>query len=262
MLDSGMAHRVSLICDFWQTLGDMAFEHKALYVVLTLIADSAGVVNWCLEDISGMAGHKFHASDLLALGPLVIRLDERRLLLPDYLRNQTRTLSDGCKAHRPVFAAIHKHWGNRRKDGTEPIIEAWQQLKISGKLPLFNDIYQSDKPVPKWLQAHRDLADRAKAVTVPSNWPELVRNDCAHFMEMRYEQAMAKLSKVDCHKWTWSPLLARNFISMIGNWLDVYPVSNVSRVLSLAAISSYLTPLHPDPKRHEPKLHNDPDAND
>jgi hypothetical protein len=246
--------KVSLPHNHWQSLGDMGFESKAFYQLLYQLADCAGVVGMCLEDISGIAHRQFRSNDLNALGALVIRLDENTLLLPHYLRDQNSSLTDTCKKHQPYLRAIHRHWGHRRPDGTEPVFDAWEKLGIAHKLPVFNDAKTKDGKLPKWLKKHRELAEAAREIRPPSHWEQAMIRGVRSFMEHRYERAMDQATHAGCREWAWSPSAAKSSIGMASGWLEErHKPHRIGHVFHSAAIGGHKSPLHPNPRRDDHK---------
>jgi len=246
-----MPRDIRLSTDHWELLGDMHPHHKLLYTLMYLKADHAGVVTHALKEFSGLAGYSYSQSDVDALGDRVKRLDDRRILVTDYLRKQYKTLSRKSHGQNNLWAAMATHWGKPTADGKEPFELAWHTMGIGHKVPEFADHYSGVGPKPEWKVKNEREVERAASVPIPSWWPATLVIDFHKWMDKRAEALLRQTSKGESQHFLWDLGMAMSAVEKINQWLELgVHHSKISDSIAAAYQGSY-------PSFRMPKLTNE-----
>jgi hypothetical protein len=82
---------------------------KCLWQFFCDNCDHAGVICPDFGLASFQIGEKVGPDDLKEFEHRVVKLLDRKYLIPSFIEFQYGTLSDACPAHKPVFASLRKH---------------------------------------------------------------------------------------------------------------------------------------------------------
>ena len=188
-------------------LGDMAMQHKVLYLALWELANPIGVVVVNLAQISALAGYSgchYIKSDLDALGKRVVWLDPARVLLPKYLVTTVVRLSPNSRGQHKVFDLIRQEWG-ASKFNLKPFYYAWDALGCGDIAPLSNDVYEGEeRKLPAYIVKTRKEAELAHEVLTPPDIPADILHQFDLYTETMYLEAMQQTTIGGCnrHRWT------------------------------------------------------------
>lgn len=89
---------------------DLPLELKALWMWLCDRCDNAGIVEPSLRLASFQIGYEYPSNTLSRFGDRLVEIDGGKWFLPKFIPFQYGSLSEDCKAHRPVFQSLQKHF--------------------------------------------------------------------------------------------------------------------------------------------------------
>lgn len=188
-------------------LGDMSGPHKLLYLALWEKANPIGIVEVNLAELGALAGdHRFHKSDLTALGKRVIQLDGgSRVLLPTYLATTVGRLSASSRGQKRVFELIAKEWPGASKENLAPFYDAWTAMEIVDLAPQTVEIYQGENmPLPKHVVEHRADVETAKSVLKAGFSSPEIQKHFDEFCEKMYHHSIKQTTLSNCAKYRWN----------------------------------------------------------
>jgi hypothetical protein len=204
----------------WTVLGNIPITAKSLYLYLWSEANSIGIVPFDLGAFSRDCGIQFTMADIDALGNRVIPVnDNQELLLSRFMKISPKALSRKCSGHDKIWALIHARWGDTRENGSEPFIDAWEELGIRKWAPEIKEEYHGDGPKPKWLKDHLARAEEAKKVKIPPSWEPTLRNEVEYYLQFRYDFAVRVVSQSAMEDWDWRLSDAEKIINTANSWL-------------------------------------------
>jgi|APGre2960657404_1045060.scaffolds.fasta_scaffold04885_6 hypothetical protein len=186
-------------------LGDMSGQHKLLYLALWELANAIGIVEVNLPELGALAGdHKYHRSDLAALGNRIVWLDASRVILPKYLTTTIGRLSPSSRGQQKVFDLIYKEWGATREN-LGPFYDAWRAMGILLHAPKAIEVYQGENmPLPKHVADHRKEVETSRNVLDCGTFTPEIAEHFSQYFEVMYANAMKQITATGCAKHRWN----------------------------------------------------------
>jgi len=206
-----------------QDFACLSFRHRAFLIVLECLADKAGVVDWELEKINGVAGDgaDFTRLDVKQLGidNAVWMPGGTAVLLSRFMQGQYGIISRRCPAHDQVFQAIVKWWGKpTHLYEQEPFVAFFAEKSISRHAPRIKDEDQGLDEPPWKTQLKADVA-AARRIEIPESLPVCVSNAIQDCFDWRIRMALRSRIRTEGEKWTWTPEQAEQDIKQVQSML-------------------------------------------
>lgn len=134
---------------------------KLLWFYLLDNCDQSGVIDFDHEFAEFQIGIKSSAKDIAALSKQLLKLPNGKLWLHKFVRYQYGKLSQDCKPHKPVFAALEKHGISLEEVFKErlsmPITEGFQSLQDNTKTKTKQEMEQE-------MEKEKANADAGEAI--------------------------------------------------------------------------------------------------